>query len=157
MATPVPMCVAPQGWFCSPVGTVVQCPGDWYCSGGILPPRQCPDGKRAAEGSVYLTDCSDSGNVVFSVILVLMIVSFFLVFCCYCLLDWFQFQGIKVVHFPSAREVQCPPPRCRPEPSAPDFVPEPSAPKFVYYHESGRAEVYGQAAMYQPRPPFMCN
>lgn len=138
MATPIPMCVAPPGWFCSPVGTSLLCPSNLYCSGGILPPRQCPDGKSAPMGSIYLTDCADSGNVVFAVVVCLILGIGLMLFCIYCVLDWVQSQGpYQVVTYPA----KCPPP-----------WPEPSAPSFSYYQE-GPAPCHPDPRQYRACPP----
>ena len=123
MATPPPLCFAPSGWFCSPLSAAIQCPANYYCSGGLMPPRQCPDGKRAPEGSIYLSDCADSGNVFFGVVLVVLISFFLLWVCIYCVYDWYDFHGTyRVVPYPHATVVTPPPPRCRPVPTAPHLV-----------------------------------
>ena len=121
MATPPPLCLAPAGWFCSPLAAYIHCPTNYYCSGGMMPPRQCPDGKRAPEGSIYLADCADSDNVFFGVVLVVLLAIFLLWVCIYCVYDWYDFHGTyRVVPFPSATVVAPPPtPRCRPAPTAP--------------------------------------
>ena len=101
-------------------------------------PRQCPDGKRAPEGSVYLSDCGDT--VYFATVIAVILCVFILVFCIYCVYDWFTFQGTyQVVHYPPAREVRCVPARPCPAPTVPSFV----------YYESTRCN--GQAAPYPNR------
>lgn len=153
MATPIPACFAPAGWFCSPVASVLQCPANMYCPGGYLPPRACPVGKYAQEGSIYLTDCGDGANVYFGTVVAVILCVFLVIFCVYCVFDWYEFQGTyQVVYLPQAK---CLPPRCCPVPSAPDWgsnlphakcptprcCPAPSAPDYVYYEEARQCHV----------------
>jgi hypothetical protein len=134
MATPPPppLCLAPAGWFCSPMATSIMCPTNYYCSGGLYPPRRCPDNKLSAEGSAFLSDCGDGSGVFLSTVLALIICFSLVLICIYCVLDWYQYQGsyYQVVQWPAAKEVVCPPERRCPAPSAPP------APSCVYYQET---------------------
>lgn len=111
-----------------------------------MPPLQCPDGKYANEGSIYLTDCGDSGNVYMGTFACILLVFLLMIFCIYCILDWCQFQGAyQVVQLHRPGDVECPPSphRCRPAPSAPGFV---------YYEESNRCCHGGGPNVARPYP-----
>ena len=75
MSTPSPMpCFAPKGFFCSDLHSLEQCPENWYCRGGLLPPARCPDGKWSAVGSAYLADCGNSFEANVAVLITIIIV-----------------------------------------------------------------------------------
>ena len=60
--------------FCSDLHSLEQCPKNWYCRGGLLPPARCPDGKWSAAGSAYLADCGNSFEANVAVLITIIIV-----------------------------------------------------------------------------------
>lgn len=65
-------CTAAPGWFCPPLyNHPTLCPEDWYCPGGLVMARRCPDSRWSAVGSIYPEDCLEHMNVGVAAVLVL--------------------------------------------------------------------------------------
>jgi hypothetical protein len=105
---PPPMiCFAPKGFFCSDLHSLEQCPENWYCRGGLLPPARCPDGKWSAVGSAYLADCGNSFEANVAVLITIIIVFAGLSLCVWAYCDCTSMlcmsmtpapRGVYVVH-----------------------------------------------------------
>ena len=96
-------CTASPGWYCSPLdGSVTICQESWYCPGGNLPPRSCPDGTWSAIQSSQLSDCQDHMNVSLAIAITVLLVSLAIVLCC-----WFSYllepSSKPAVCYPSNR------------------------------------------------------
>ena len=103
-----------------------------------MAPIRCPDGKYAAEGAAYLTDCSDSASVRFAVVISITVGVLIIIFCMYAVWDYWQYQVyLQSYSRPNPSDVECPPEprrcpqrRCperyapsAPPGSGPDFIP----------------------------------
>ena len=108
MSTPPP-CYAQPGWYCTSSGPLL-CPENWYCPGLYRPPQQCPSGKWAAVGSMYVEDCSDHMNTELVVVIVLLLMLCSLSLCCW----WTSADWLPCCYtsYPSATVLQVP--ECKP-------------------------------------------
>jgi hypothetical protein len=98
MPTP---CNAPPGWFCSPLNNrPTICPENWYCPGGEVDARKCPDGRWSAVQSVYPEDCLDHMNAGMAILFVLFI-SVIVLFVCMWYARW-DSKAMKDGGFPDA-------------------------------------------------------
>ena len=61
-------CTASPGWYCPPLklglnARPIICPENWYCPGGLIMAKQCPDGRWSAVNSIYVEDCVEHMNL----------------------------------------------------------------------------------------------
>ena len=98
MPTP---CNASPGWFCSPLSNrPTICPENWYCPGGAIDARKCPDGRWSAVNSIYPDQCLDHMTVDMAVLVVLFC-SMLVVFVCIWYASW-DSKAKKCNNYPEA-------------------------------------------------------